>query len=82
MSRTTCAKCNTFYTVTPMSNNAFCSDCVQALQSEASAAEQYQRRIDAGDVNVEPHSPEDARRVRRAIKRRLTSQPDCKHTRR
>ncbi len=73
-----CCKCMALYTHKPDDSAIHCPPCAAAQREAAEAAETYQRRIKAGDINVCPENPADHRTVRRIIKRRLTTEPDTR----
>ena len=77
----TCSKCGNGYSPGRYAGSgAFCLGCSKAINEAADAAALYQRRIAAGDINVRPENEADARTVRRQIRRRLSSEPDCQYS--
>jgi len=73
-----CGKCGDFFTPVLQGNNAFCPCCVVALRNDSEEASRYQRRVAEGDINVRPENEADARKVRAAIRKRMTTKPDTR----
>lgn len=82
--KSTCCRCVGHYDPSEDAdaNATFCGPCSRKLETLSRDARTYQEKINAGDPTVIPETPEDARKVRSAIHRRLTSEPDCQPLRR
>ena len=82
--KSTCCRCVGHYDPSGDfdANTTFCGPCFRKLETLSRDAKTYQDKINAGDPTVTPENAEDAEKVRRAIKRRLTSEPDCQPLRR
>ena len=77
--KSTCSKCGNGYSPGRYyGSGAFCLGCSKAIQDAADAAALHRKKILNGDPYELPDNPAEAREVRAAIRRRLTSQPDCK----
>lgn len=77
MYNSTCSRCCHPYSIARYSSAAFCPSCAKAIQDEAQAAQQHRSKIMSGDFYERPDSPAESREVRRAIRSKLTSRPDC-----
>ncbi len=78
--KSTCSRCGNGYSPGRYpGSGSFCMGCSKAINDEANAAALHRKKIMAGDPYELPENPAEAREVRRAIRSRLTSQPDCQY---
>lgn len=75
-----CSFCLAVFTAAQSTSKAFCQGCVDRLAKDADAAMLHRQRILSGHVNELPENPKERREVRQAIRKRLTSAPDCKYS--
>ena len=80
MKKYNCSFCLAVFTATQSTSKAFCQGCVDRLEKDAAAAMLHRQKILAGDINELPETPSERREVRQAIRKRLTSAPDCQYT--
>lgn len=80
MNKYNCSSCLAVFTAAQSTSKAFCQGCADRLTKDADAAMLHRQKILAGDFNELPENPAERREVRRAIRKRLTSAPDCKYS--
>ena len=76
MMKEQCCKCMALYTPVLGSSMIHCPMCEVAQRNAAADAERHRKAILAGSPTETPENDREHREVRRAIKRRLSTEPD------